>query len=161
MASRHTMITPSERKALLFLAVIIALGSGARVVRARSSDGPAESSGSALAAQIARVDSARKSRGKKGRAAGKAAQGLRPGDPPIDLDQAIAAEIDRLPGVGKVVAARIVSNRDSFGTFGSLRELQRVKGIGPKLAERIRPHVTFSGVARPVNAVISPGRALQ
>lgn len=156
------MITPSERKALLFLAGIIALGSAARVVRARSTDGPAEASRVALAAQIARVDSARKSsRGRKGRAAGKATQGLRPGDRPIDLDQAAAAEIDRLPGIGKVVAARIVSNRDSFGTFGSLRELQRVKGIGPKLAERIRPHVTFSGVARPVNAVISPGRALQ
>ena len=156
------MITPSERKALLFLAGVIALGSAARVVRARSTDGPAEASRVALAAQIARVDSAQKnSRGKKGRAAGKTTPGLRPGDPPIDLDQAAASEIDQLPGIGKVVAARIVSNRDSFGTFGSLRELQRVKGIGPKLAERIGPHVTFSGVARPVNAVISPGRALQ
>lgn len=156
------MITASERKALLFLAGVIALGSAARVVRARSSDGPAEPSRVALAAQIARVDSVRKNRrGKTGRGAGKAVQGLRPGDPLIDLDQAAAAEIDRLPGIGKVVAARIVSNRDSFGTFGSLKELQRVKGIGPKLTERIRPHVTFSGVARPVNAVISPGRALQ
>lgn len=156
------MITASERKALLFLAGVIALGSAARVVRARSSEGPAEASRVALAAQIARVDSARKSsRGKKGRAAGKAVPGMRPGDPPIDLDQAAASEIDRLPGIGEIVASRIVANRDSFGTFGSLSELQRVKGVGPKLAERIRPHVTFSGVARPVNAVISPGRALQ
>jgi len=156
------MITSSERKALLFLAGVIALGSGARVVRACSADGPAEASRVALAAQLARVDSARRNRrGKAGRAAGKAARALRPGDPPIDLDQAVAFEIDRLPGIGPVVAARIVSNRDSLGTFGSLKELQRVKGIGPKLAERIRPHVTFSGVARPVNAVISPGRALQ
>ena len=156
------MITAPERKALLFLAGIIALGSGARIVRARSTDRPAEASRVALAAQIARVDSARRNRkGKAGRGAGRAASGIRPGEPPIDLDRAAAAEIDRLPGIGKVVAARIVSNRDSFGTFGSLKELQRVKGIGPKLAERIRPHVTFSGVARPVNAVISPGRALQ
>lgn len=155
------MITASERKALLFLAGVIALGSGARVVRARSADGPAEASRGALAAHLARVDSARKSgRGKKGRGAGKTVQALRPGEPPIDLDQAAASQIDRLPGIGKVVAARIVANRDSFGTFGSLKELQRVKGIGPKLAERIRPHVTFSGVARPVNAVISPGRTL-
>ncbi|CAN5171386.1 hypothetical protein BH23GEM2_BH23GEM2_03870 [soil metagenome] len=154
------MITQSERKALLFLAVVVALGTGVRVVRARAVEGPAEASRVALAAQLARVDSARKGRrGKAGRAAGKAAA-LQPGDPPIDLDQAAAAEIQRLPGIGKVVAERIVFNRDSFGTFGSLKDLQRVKGVGPKLAERIRPHVTFSGVARPLNAVISPGRAL-
>lgn len=155
------MITSSERKALLFLAAVISLGTGARVVRARTADGPAESSRVALSAQLARVDSVRKGRRmKSGRAPLKPAA-VAQGDPPIDIDQAAALEIQRLPGIGKVVAERIVSNRDSFGTFGSLKDLQRVKGVGPKLAERIRPHVTFSGVARPLNAVISPGRALQ
>lgn len=156
------MITRSERKALLFLAAVIALGTGARVVRARAVEGPAEASRAGLATQLARVDSARKvRRGKAGRSAGKAATALMPGAPPIDLDVAGPADIQRLPGIGKVVAERIVANRDSFGDFGSLRDLQRVKGVGPKLAERIRSHVTFSGVARPLNAVVSPGRALQ
>ncbi|HUF66526.1 MAG TPA: helix-hairpin-helix domain-containing protein [Gemmatimonadaceae bacterium] len=155
------MITQSERKALLFLAAVVALGAGARVVRARTADSPAEASRAALSAQLARVDSVRKvRRGKHGRVRAKPAE-VQPGDPPIDLDQATPAEIERLPGIGKVVAERIVFNRDSFGTFGSLKDLQRVKGVGPKLAERIRPHVTFSGIARPLNAVISPGRALQ
>lgn len=155
------MITRSERKALLFLAAVVALGTGARVVRARTADSPAESSRAALAAQLALVDSVRKGRRTKGGRASAKPAALAAGDPPIDVDQAAAPEIQRLPGIGKVVAERIVSNRDSFGAFGSLKDLQRVRGVGPKLAERIRPHVTFSGVARPLNAVISPGRALQ
>jgi competence ComEA-like helix-hairpin-helix protein len=155
------MVTRSERKALLFLAAVVALGTGARVVRARTTDGPAESSRAALAAQLARVDSVRKGRHTKGGRTPAKPAALAAGDPPIDIDQAAALEIQRLPGIGKVVAERIVSNRDSFGAFGSLKDLERVRGVGAKLAERIRPHVTFSGVARPLNAVISPGRALQ
>jgi competence ComEA-like helix-hairpin-helix protein len=156
------VVTSSERKALLFLAAVVALGTGVRVLQARSTPGPTEASRAALASQIARVDSVRKGgRGKGRRTGAKPAAAPRPDEPPIDLDQAAAVEIQRLPGIGKVVAERIVSNRDSFGTFGSLQALQRVKGVGPKLAERIRPHVTFSGVARPLNAVIPPGRARQ
>ena len=67
---------------------------------------------------------------------------------PIDLDRASAAEIERLPGVGPALAARIVARRDSFGPFGGLAELGLVKGVGPATLKRLARLVTFSGQAR-------------
>jgi competence protein ComEA len=64
----------------------------------------------------------------------------------VDVDTANEAELDRLPGIGPALAARIVADRMNAGPFGSVEALQRVKGIGPALASRLAPHVTFSGV---------------
>lgn len=64
---------------------------------------------------------------------------------PVDLDRATAHEIDRLPWVGPALAQRIVANRDSFGAFGSLEALGRVKGIGSATRKRLAALVTFSG----------------
>ncbi len=69
--------------------------------------------------------------------------------PVIDLDRATSAEIERLPYIGKVLAERIVADRDSFGPFGSLEGLQRVRGIGPALAGKVKQNVTFSATPRP------------
>jgi competence protein ComEA len=71
---------------------------------------------------------------------------------PIDVDVASANDIETLPLIGHALAARIVANRDSCGAFGSLAQFQRVRGIGPALAKRIAPHVTFSGASRPSDA---------
>ena len=76
--------------------------------------------------------------------------------PLIDVDAATASELERLPRIGPALARRITRDRDSLGPFGSLGALQRVKGIGPALANGIASHVTFSGVPRPVNAVLGP-----
>ncbi|MDA1080629.1 MAG: helix-hairpin-helix domain-containing protein [Gemmatimonadetes bacterium] len=62
----------------------------------------------------------------------------------VDLDTAGADAIATLPGLGAVLAARIVEDRRLRGPFGSLAELQRVRGIGRSLAGRIATHVTFS-----------------
>ena len=82
----------------------------------------------------------------------------------VDLDVASAAEIERLPRIGPVLAARIVADRDSLGPFGSLEGFRRVKGVGPALARTVSSHVTFSLRPRPsgVNEGAgegSPGRA--
>ncbi|MHB8838311.1 MAG: ComEA family DNA-binding protein, partial [Gemmatimonadaceae bacterium] len=68
---------------------------------------------------------------------------------PLDLDLAPAASIESLPRIGPALAERIVANRDSFGAFGSMDGLQRVRGVGPALAKALRDRVTFSGVPRP------------
>ena len=68
---------------------------------------------------------------------------------PVDVDRAEAAELERLPRIGPALAARIIVDRSQRGPFGSLRELQRVRGIGPRLAEGLAPVVTFSGTRRP------------
>jgi competence protein ComEA len=67
----------------------------------------------------------------------------------IDVDVADAAALEGLPRIGPVMAKRIVADRDSLGPFGSLKELQRVKGVGPSLARALSPNVTFSLRPRP------------
>lgn len=54
----------------------------------------------------------------------------------VNLNSADALELALLPGVGPVLAERIVSDRVSRGAFESVDDLQRVRGIGPgKMAE--------------------------
>ena len=67
---------------------------------------------------------------------------------PLDLDVASAEEIERLPGIGPILARRIVASRDSLGPFGALPGLGRVKGVGPAMLLRLARLVTFSGQAR-------------
>ena len=64
---------------------------------------------------------------------------------PVDLDQASEREIEALPRVGPALAHRIVAHRDSFGPFGSIEALRRVKGVGLATARQLAPLVTFSG----------------
>jgi competence ComEA-like helix-hairpin-helix protein len=63
----------------------------------------------------------------------------------IDLNRANAAELTRLPGIGHVLAERIVALRDSTGSFAVVDDLRRVGGIGPSKLERIRPHLRVGG----------------
>ena len=50
----------------------------------------------------------------------------------IDLNTADVRELTLLPRVGPVLARRIVSNREQLGHFGSVEDLARVQGVGPK-----------------------------
>lgn len=61
---------------------------------------------------------------------------------PLDLNRATVAELDELPGIGPAKAQAIVDYRERHGAFGSVDQLMEVKGIGPKLLERLRPLVT-------------------
>ena len=49
---------------------------------------------------------------------------------PVDLNAATAAQLDQLPGVGPVLAQRIVDYRTQHGAFRSVDELRQVSGIG-------------------------------
>jgi len=59
---------------------------------------------------------------------------------PININTANAAELDRLPRVGPVIAERIIEFREENGPFASVDDLVRVRGIGAKTLEQIRPH---------------------
>jgi competence protein ComEA len=49
---------------------------------------------------------------------------------PIDLNTATAADLETLPGIGPMLAAAIVAERERNGPFKSIDDLQRVRGIG-------------------------------
>jgi comEA protein len=51
---------------------------------------------------------------------------------PVDLNRATPRELDGLPGIGPVLAARIVEYRQRQGRFHSVSELRAVAGIGER-----------------------------
>lgn len=149
------MPTPNERRALWFLALVALSGSGVRLWRnAEHRIAPAEAT--ALAQQIGRVDSVRST--------GRPSKRQKTGKPvaptpahPLDIDRASVAEIEALPGIGPALARRIVATRDSLHGFGSIEALCVVRGVGPTLAQRLRPLVTFTGAFRPVSGACDVG----
>jgi competence ComEA-like helix-hairpin-helix protein len=62
----------------------------------------------------------------------------------VDLNRADAAALEALPGVGPVLAARIVAYRDSVGGLTSPDDLLSVRGIGAATLERLRPWLRFA-----------------
>ena len=66
----------------------------------------------------------------------------------IDLNTAPAEHLELLPGVGTSLAAAIDADRRDNGPFGSVEALDRVRGIGPALLARLRPHVVVGPVPR-------------
>lgn len=61
----------------------------------------------------------------------------------VHVNRAAAAELQRLPGVGPVLAGRILEHRRAHGPFRDLTELQRVKGIGARTAARWSGWIRF------------------
>ncbi len=70
----------------------------------------------------------------------------------LDLNQATERDLEDLPGIGPVLAKRIVQFRQSQGRFTGVEQLRKVKGIGSKTYDRIRNLVTVSIPAMPPSA---------
>ncbi|MBD3304871.1 helix-hairpin-helix domain-containing protein [candidate division KSB3 bacterium] len=64
-------------------------------------------------------------------------------DPPVQINAAIPEELQLLPGIGPVLATRIIAYREQHGAFTSLRALQQVHGIGPKTLEKLQHYLTL------------------
>lgn len=64
----------------------------------------------------------------------------------LDPDRASATEWERLPGIGPSLASRITADRAANGPFGSPEGLLRVRGIGPRTLERLRPFLRAAPV---------------
>lgn len=56
----------------------------------------------------------------------------------IDLNSANEEKLSELPGIGSVLAERIISYRSENGDFSSLVELKKVNGIGPSTLDNVR-----------------------
>jgi competence protein ComEA len=74
---------------------------------------------------------------------GQAASSGGGGGGPVSLNSATAADLDALPGIGPVLAQRIVDYRLQQGSFTSVDQLDDVPGIGPALFAQLRKRVTL------------------
>jgi competence protein ComEA len=59
----------------------------------------------------------------------------------IDINSASWVEWTQIEGIGEVTANKIVADRESNGAFQNIDDLLRVKGIGPKTLEKMRPYL--------------------
>ncbi|MEX1026556.1 MAG: helix-hairpin-helix domain-containing protein [Candidatus Paceibacterota bacterium] len=66
-------------------------------------------------------------------------------DHAININTAGAERLQELTGIGEVISGRIVTYRQDNGSFGTLDEITKVKGIGPATFEDIRDHITIHG----------------
>lgn len=64
---------------------------------------------------------------------------------PIDLNQATAQQLTQLPGIGPALAKRIVEFREQHGPFTRVEDLMKVRGIGEKSFQKLRPYVKVGG----------------
>jgi len=61
----------------------------------------------------------------------------------ININKSNKAELMSVPGIGPVMAERILRFRSDFGPFSSIEDLKQVKGIGEKKFEKIKQYLTI------------------
>ncbi|GAE04154.1 competence protein ComEA helix-hairpin-helix repeat protein [Paenibacillus sp. JCM 10914] len=59
----------------------------------------------------------------------------------INVNTADAQTLMELPGIGEAKAKAIINHRTQFGPYRSVADLLEVKGIGPKMLEKMKPYV--------------------
>lgn len=64
---------------------------------------------------------------------------------PINLNTATQAELESLPGIGPVIAQRIIAYRVESGPFLRSEDVQNVPGIGPAIFEKIKDLISVNG----------------
>lgn len=73
----------------------------------------------------------------------------------VNVNAADAQTLQLLPGVGPVVSARVIADREANGPYPTLEAMTRVSGIGPRTIERI----TALAFAGPVSGTEAPSPA--
>ncbi len=77
--------------------------------------------------------------GSSGNGAGGGGSGGGGSGQPVNLNSASPAELEELPGVGPVMAGKIVAWRTENGRFSRIEELQEIDGVGPKTYAKLAP----------------------
>ena len=71
----------------------------------------------------------------------------------LDLNRASVEDLTHLPGIGPVLAQRIIERRQNNGLYRSVEGLLKVKGIGKTRLNRLRSLILVSTTPRPPQAI--------
>jgi comEA protein len=142
---RKVGFTTNELRAILFLSTAFLAGLVIRYVRTDPEPSPAEYDYSGLdSIFLERTkamsapepgDSLARPAGDRGRLSAHPAPAV------VDINTASRADLMRLPGIGASYADRILRYREEHGPFRSVNDLDKVRGIGKKTLEKLRPFI--------------------
>ncbi len=118
------------------------LSAGSRVADALTAAGGVRTDAEGSGLNLARLlrDGERVTVPARDPAAGAADAG---GERRLDLNRASAAELEALPGIGPVLARRIVERRTARGGFQRVDDLLQLPGIGPRLVDGLRSRIVI------------------
>jgi DNA uptake protein and related DNA-binding proteins len=118
-----------ERKVIIFIVSVLALGLGVRHIRTQM-PGTAELFASIAPAEFLTDDVPAKT-------------GSQTATAVIAINRADDRQLQSIPGIGPVIARRIIDYRGRNGPFHNEEELLKVKGIGPKKLQKMQNHISF------------------
>jgi competence protein ComEA len=62
----------------------------------------------------------------------------------VNLNLATSSQLEQLPGIGPVIAGRILQHRDENGPFRQISDIQQVAGIGDVIYSKIKDQISVS-----------------
>jgi len=128
--------TPQETKAIIFLIIILLIGSGVTLYKKYHPDFAPE-----LLLKENRYIEKRVSKPVSVEIKAESTSFVIPGRK-INLNTATLKELDSLPGIGEELGKRILAYRESKGSFSSIEVLKKIRGIGQKTFEKLENLVT-------------------
>ncbi|MBL7033526.1 MAG: ComEA family DNA-binding protein [Candidatus Delongbacteria bacterium] len=132
------VFTPQEKRVLLFILATFLLGSGLRLIshyRLQSHMSQLDSLDRVFLERAKRLPQVSDDTPVSDESAATGVSGTAP----LDINRASATELETLPGVGPVLAQRIVDWRQQQGPFLQEDDLLQVRGIGQRSLERLLP----------------------
>lgn len=120
-------------KAIIILTIVIALGLLATRLRPELDSGPKSD-----------IGESEFNAGSQRYSEGYAASGQYYRSQKIDVNRANMAQLTEVKGIGPVLAKKIIDYRKKYGYFQTLRELQNISGIGPKLIRQWEPIIEIA-----------------
>ncbi|MCJ7497402.1 MAG: helix-hairpin-helix domain-containing protein [candidate division Zixibacteria bacterium] len=128
--------TPQESKAIIFLIVVLLIGSGVTIYKKYHPDfAPELLIENNFPEQKKVFEPARSS------AISENINLKIPGRK-VNLNTATLRELESLPGIGPELGRRILDYREKRGNFSTIDEIINVKGIGPKILEKFKNLIT-------------------
>lgn len=129
----YLALTETEQKVILFLSISLLAGAGIRLYQGAFPEvkqfdyRAADSTFAALSEKLQQTPVEAKQE-ESGRL--------------ININTASKERLMTLPGIGEIIAERILLHRDDVGTFRSVEELRSIKGISKKKFEQIKPLIS-------------------